>query len=107
MNGFYRILAPEGHLYLSVPDLDVLAWLFASPGFDKAERFLVMRMMFGGQLDEHDFHRIGLNFDFLCDYLRDVGFLSVEHVESFGMFEDTSEIRMHGHLVSLNLIVTK
>lgn len=107
LNSFYRILAPGGHLYLSVPDLDVLAWLFAGPGFDKAERFLVMRMMFGGQMDEHDFHRIGLNFDFLCDYLRDVGFSSVEHVESFGMFTDTSEVRMQGHLVSLNLIVVK
>lgn len=107
LNGFYRILAPGGHLYLSVPDLDVLVWLFSNPAFDQAERFHVMRMMFGGQVDEHDFHRIGLNFDFLCAYLRDVGFLSVEHVESFGLFEDTSGARVHGHLISLNLIVTK
>jgi hypothetical protein len=58
-------------------------------------------------MDEHDFHRIGLNYDFLSDYLRDVGFSSIEHVESFGIFVDTSELRMRGHLVSLNLIATK
>jgi predicted SAM-dependent methyltransferase len=107
LTGFCRILAPGGHLYLSVPDLDVLVWLFASPGFDQAARFHIMRMMFGGQVDEHDFHRIGLNFDFMCHYLRDAGFSSIEHVESLGMFEDASTIQMHGHLVSLNLIVTK
>lgn len=107
LTGFCRILAPGGHLYLSVPDLDVLAWLFASPGFSQEARFHIMRMMFGGQVDEHDFHRVGLNFDFMCHYLRDAGFSSIEHVESFGMFEDASTIRMHGHLVSLNLVVTK
>ncbi|MBI5791201.1 MAG: tetratricopeptide repeat protein [Rhodocyclales bacterium] len=107
LNGFHRILAPGGRLYLSVPDLDKLVWLFSNPDAGKAEKFHVMRMMFGGQLDEHDFHRIGLNLDFLTDYLGDVGFSSIEHVESLGMFEDTSETRMFGHPVSLNLIVTK
>lgn len=107
LNGFYRVLAPGGHLFISVPDLDVLAWLFSSPDFSKAEKFGVMQMMFGAQIDEYDFHRVGLNFDFLRDYLRDVGFLQIEHVESFGLFDDTSELRMWGHLVSINLIVTK
>jgi predicted O-linked N-acetylglucosamine transferase (SPINDLY family)/predicted SAM-dependent methyltransferase len=107
LNGFYRVLAPGGRLFVSVPDLDVLVWLFSSPDFSKAEKFRVMRMMFGAQVDDYDFHRIGLNFDFLSDYLRDVGFLKIEHVESFGLFDDMSETRMHGHLISINLIATK
>ncbi|MBI5901341.1 MAG: tetratricopeptide repeat protein [Rhodocyclales bacterium] len=107
LNGIYRILAPGGRLYLSVPDLDVLAWLFAHPGMNKAHRFHIMRMMFGSQADEFDFHKIGLNFDFMEDYLRDVGFSSVEHVESFGLFDDSSVISVDGHPISLNLIVTK
>lgn len=107
LNGIYRILVLGGHLYLSVPDLDVLTELFGRPDFSKADKFLIMRMMFGGQIDEHDFHRIGLNYDFLSDYLRDVGFSSIQHVESLGMFQDTTETRMRGRLVSLNLIVTK
>ena len=107
LNGIHRILAPGGRLYLSVPDLDVLVWLFSKPDASKAEKFHVMRLMFGGQVDEHDFHRIGLNYDFLTDYLLDVGFASIEHVEALGMFADTSETRMLGHMVSLNLIATK
>lgn len=107
LNGIHRILAPGGRLYLSVPDLDVLVWLFSKPDASKAEKFYVMRMMFGGQMDEYDFHRIGLNYDFLTDYLLDVGFSSIEHVESLGMFADTSETKMLGHMVSLNLIATK
>lgn len=107
LNGLHRILAPGGRLYLSVPDLDILVWLFSKPDASKAEKFHVMRMMFGGQLDEYDFHRIGLNYDFLTDYLLDVGFSSIEHVETLGMFEDGSGDRKLGHLVSLNLIATK
>lgn len=107
LNGLYRILAPGGRLCVSVPDLDVLATLFAQTETSKARRFGIMRMMFGAQMDEFDFHKIGLNFDFMEDYLRDVGFASVEHVESFGLFDDSSELRVEGHIISLNLIVTK
>jgi hypothetical protein len=39
--------------------------------------------------------------------LRDAGFQSVEHVESLGLFEDTSELVFLGQRVSLNLIVSK
>lgn len=107
LNDIHRVLVSEGRLYLSVPDLDTLVWLFSSPTLDKAEKFHIMRMMYGGQETAHDLHRIGLNFDFLVDYLKDVGFSSLEHVESFGLFDDTSELMVAGHRISLNLIVTK
>jgi len=107
LNGLYRILAPGGRLYVSVPDLDVLAMLFVHSATSKAHRFAIMRMMFGGQMDEFDYHKIGLNLDLMTDYLRDVGFASVQHVESLGLFDDASERRVDGHLISLNLIATK
>jgi predicted SAM-dependent methyltransferase len=66
-----------------------------------------MRMMFGGQDDESDCHKIGLYQDLMTDYLRDVGFASVQHVESFGLFDDKSEVREGEQLLSLNLIATK
>lgn len=105
--GLFRILAPGGVLYLSVPDLETLSWLLVSPKHSRAEKFHVMRIMFGGQCDEFDFHRVGLTYGFLDDYLRDAGFSSWEHVESFGLFADSSEVRFDGQLVSLNLIVRK
>jgi predicted O-linked N-acetylglucosamine transferase (SPINDLY family)/predicted SAM-dependent methyltransferase len=107
LNGLHRLLVPGGTLYISVPDLESLAWLFLSPFLDKMAKFHVMRMMFGGQMDEFDLHRTGFTFDFLVDYLRDVGFASVEHVESFGLFDDSSEIKVGSHPISLNLLIVK
>ena len=107
LNELYRMLCAGGRLYLSVPDLETLASLLISPGLDTAAKFDVMRMVFGAQTTPSDFHRIGFTFEFLVDYLRDVGFDSVEHVESFGLFRDASDMVYAGHRISLNLIVTK
>lgn len=102
-----RILMPGGRLYLSVPDLDVLAWLLASPLYGKAEKFAIMRALYGGQTSEQDFNHVGLNLDFLRDYLREAGFSGVEHVASFGLFADASESKVESISTSLNLIVVK
>lgn len=106
-NELHRLLRPGGKLYISVPDMDTLSWIFISPGIDPPRKFQIMRMMFGGQSNSYDFHRIGYCFDFLADYLRDVGFTSLEHVESLGIFKDTSNFVFQGNLISLNLIATK
>lgn len=107
LNGIYRILTPGGRLYLSVPDMETLSWLFIDPALSAAEKFRIMRIIFGGQTDEYEAHKIGFTFQFLMDYLRDVGFTSVEHVESFGIFNDSSTEYVGGRLISLNLIVDK
>jgi predicted O-linked N-acetylglucosamine transferase (SPINDLY family)/predicted SAM-dependent methyltransferase len=103
----YRVLAPGGRLYLAVPDLDVLSGMLASEQLGEAAKFGVMRLLFGQQQHDNDFYRTGINFDFLVAYLSDIGFEGAEHVESFGLFNDSSEQRVDGMLVSLNLIVTK
>src|SRR6185295_517142 len=48
----FRVLTPGGMLRAGVPDLDVLCRLFLEPKLDINMRFHVMRMMFGGQIDE-------------------------------------------------------
>lgn len=107
LNDIHRILVPGGTLYLSVPDFDELAALFSSSELSNADKFQVMRTMFGTQDTDRDMNRSGLGFDFLVDYLADVGFDSVEHVESFGLFGDAKELTVCGRRISLNLIVTK
>lgn len=107
LKDLHRILRPGGQLYLSVPDLDALAWMFSSPLYAKTDKFQLMRLMFGRQDDPLDFNHIGLNADFLSDFLRSAGFARVEHVESFGLFEDVSTLQVNGTLVSLNLIAIK
>lgn len=106
-NELYRLLVPGGKLYISVPDLETVCWLFCSPTINAAAKFGLMRVIYGGQSDKHDFHHIGFTFDFMVDMLRDAGFHSVEHVESLGHFSDTSELVLLGQRISLNLIATK
>lgn len=107
LNDIHRMLVPGGTLYLAVPDFETLTTLFSRADLSKANKFLVMRTMFGMQDDSRDLNRSGLSFDFLVDYLADVGFASVEHVESFGLFDESSELKLGDQQVSLNLIVVK
>lgn len=100
-----RVLVPRGVLYVSVPDLDTLAeMLLLRETFDTGDRWGVMRMMFGGQMDPHDFHFVGLNADFLTSYFKAAGFVEWARVDSFGLFTDTSEHTYKGWRISLNML---
>jgi predicted SAM-dependent methyltransferase len=107
LKGLHRILKPGGKLYISVPDLDVLCHLMLSPRLAPPQKFHVMRMMFGGQVDAFDFHKIGLNITFLADYLEQAKFSSMEQVDGFGLFDDTSDFAPYGGPISLNVIAEK
>ena len=66
-----------------------------------------MRMAFGGQVDEHDFHKVGLTEEFAYSYLRGAGFSSARRVANFGLFDDTSSLEFLGVPVSLNIEAIK
>ena len=102
-----RILTDGGKLMVSVPNLGVLCQLFAAPGLTEDQRFHIMRMIFGGQLDPHDFHKVGLIEEFLTRYFDKAGFSRWERVEEFKIFDDTSSMRIGGYLISLNMIAYK
>ncbi len=103
-----RVLEPGGKLYVSVPDLDTLAGLVIDKDrLTVEERYFVMRMIFGGHMDEHDFHLVGLNEEFLSVFLRQSGYVNVRRVKEFGLFEDTSSLLYKGILISLNMIAEK
>lgn len=104
---FFRVLRPGGNAKISVPDFDLLCRLCLRPGAGSSERFAIMRIVFGGQIDQYDFHRVGLNYDFLMHLLRQAGFSRVERVEQFDLFDDTSGFRVDGQLISLNVIAYK
>jgi predicted SAM-dependent methyltransferase len=107
LNEFHRVLAPGGRLRVSVPDLATLCHMFVASGLDDAERFHVMRMMFGGQIDSADFHRVGLDESFLRSYLSQAGFVSAERVKSFGLFQDASTLVFKDRAISLNMQARK
>ena len=103
-----RVMEPGGIIYISVPDLDVLARLIISK--DKltlGERFHVMRMLFGGHVDKYDYHLVGLNEDFLTAFLKRAGYINITKVENFGLFNDTSCLIFKGVAISLNLVAEK
>ena len=107
LKGIHRILCENGEFYFSVPDLEVLCRLFLNPELDESQRFHVMRMMFGGQTDDYDFHYIGLTNEFMMNFFSQAGFSRVKRVSSFGLFSDTSDYQPYGVPISLNLIATK
>lgn len=107
VQSIHRILRPGGKFLVSVPDLEVLCRLFIHEQMTANDRFFVMRMMFGGQTDEHDFHYVGLNAEFLAHYLRQAGFREIYRVPKFGIFNDTSSMRYQGTLISLNMVAIK
>ncbi len=102
-----RVLVPGGKISISVPDMDVLAQLFLSDQLDLQERYMVMRMMFGGHMDKYDYHVVGLNEEFLTEFLESAGFESIRRVKEFGVFNDTSAMVYMGTLISLNVMAEK
>ena len=103
-----RVLVPGGTLLVSVPDLDVLAGLLLHKDrLGPEDRFFVMRMIFGGHVDRHDYHLAGLNQDFLSAFLHAAGYVNFRRVEGLGLFEDTSTMVYKGVAISLNMIAEK
>jgi predicted SAM-dependent methyltransferase len=103
-----RVLVPGGKIFISVPDLDVLAVLILDK--DKLaidERFFVMRMIFGGHVDKYDYHVTGLNAEFLTKFLNEAGYINIRRVQEFGLFHDTSSMLFKGTAISLNMIAEK
>ena len=107
LKGINRILKPGGVFYISVPDLDTLCQLFIHPQLDVNAKYHVMRMMFGGQVNEFDFHYFGWNFEILGHFLKDSGFTNVNKVVSHGIFKDTSDLLVFGVRISLNVQCSK
>lgn len=102
-----RKLIKGGKFYVSVPDMDVLCKLFISPKATPKIKIHVMKMIFGGQIDDYDFHYFGWNYQFLSGFLKDANFSKINKVEKFGLFEDTSEYKPYGVMISLNVIAIK
>lgn len=107
LKGIHRVLKPKGTLYISVPDLDTLCGIFVDQNAPTDVKFHVMRMMFGGQVDDFDIHYMGWNQQFMFDYLQQAGFSEGRRVEGFGIFPDTSDYKPYGAPISLNVIAVK
>ncbi|WP_392482235.1 class I SAM-dependent methyltransferase [Nostoc sp. C110] len=104
---WYRVLKPGGQLFISVPDLNTLCWLYLFPGIKLVDRLYLMRIIFGAQTNIYDVHKVGFDFEILAVCLEQVGFTKYQQVQEFDLFNDSSKIRVSSILVSLNVIANK
>ena len=107
LKGIHRVLKDSGKFYVSVPDMDILCKIYLDPKAPPKVKFHTMRMMFGGQMDDFDFHYFGWNFQFMNEFLLKAGFKKIERVKSFSLFNDTSDYAPYGPPISLNVIAYK
>ena len=107
LKGIHRVLKDSGKFYVSVPDMDILCRIYLDPKAPPKVKFHTMRMMFGGQVDDFDFHYFGWNFQFMNEFLLKAGFKKIERVKSFSLFNDTSDYAPYGPPISLNIIAYK
>lgn len=98
-----RVLKNGGKLKMSVPDIRVLGSLLNEPDLSDGELVWLMRILYGGQSDQYDFHKTGFTWEILAGLAAESGFEHLGVVERFGLFDDCSEIRVRGRLVSLNV----
>jgi predicted SAM-dependent methyltransferase len=85
-----RVLAPGGRLFVSVPDLMVLAGAIAHHLTTAQDQWYFMRYLFGGQIDQYDFHKTGFYYEMLEGLLQARGFCNVTRVPLFSAFKDAS-----------------
>ena len=92
-----RALKPGGTLRISVPDLDVLVSQYNQ---DNPHALPLQAYIFGGQTDEHDYHKCAFNKENLTAILKHCGFQRIEHFEP--ICDDCSRLP-----ISLNLQAKK
>lgn len=107
LGGFYRMLIPGGVLYIAVPDMEVLSDMLLSKEANEEVKFHVLKMMYGGQVDEWDFHKSGWTQNILAELLIHKGFRDLHRVRKFNIFEDTSSFEPYGIPISLNIVCLK
>lgn len=104
---WHRVLTPGGRLLVGVPDMSRIAELYIADGMSPDDRFYLMRMLFGGHVNEYDYHKVGMNEELLTVLLQESGFSNINRVDAFGIFNDTSAATFKGVNISLNMVAEK
>ncbi|OWZ11965.1 UDP-N-acetylglucosamine-peptide N-acetylglucosaminyltransferase [Phytophthora megakarya] len=101
---WHRVLRPSGQLLVSVPNLFNLATLFVNESIPHQDRLWFMTIMYGGQIDQYDLHKVGFDEAILIAYLTQAaGFCEFTRYDDFGLFSDSSVLVVYDTPISLNL----
>eukprot|EP01038_Epipyxis_sp_PR26KG_P011504 gene11504-15410_t len=103
-----RVLIPNGKLYLSVPNLELLARMLLDKSLQVYQRKLAMVLIYGGQDYEYNFHKTGFIPEHLVELLSNSNFCDIQFVNDFKLFNDTSILKALGkYVISINIIAKK
>jgi hypothetical protein len=105
-----------GYVLIAVPDLEKIFNVFLNA--DVNMRWELIKILYGGQIDQYDYHHTGFSEDVLTEILLNHGFCSIKRVVKFGITEnDLSNARLRyvdkfegiwkDVSVSLNIIARK
>jgi predicted SAM-dependent methyltransferase len=103
----FRVLKPGGLIRIGVPDLEALCRCLLDTKLSVQDRYEVQRMIYGGQIDPYDFHKVGFTFEFLKNFLEQAGFRGVQRVSSFNLFDDATNAKVYKTPISLNVTAMK
>ncbi len=103
----FRILMDGGRLMLAVPDMERICRLMVHEASTVQVQYQLMRILFGGQTDEWDYHKAGFTAELLAGFLGNAGFQEVQRVDRFDLFDDTSGLTVGDVPISLNVIAIK
>jgi len=103
-----RVLVPDGQLMLAVPNIEALATILIQKPLSRAEKLVIMHIIYGGQDDQYNVHWTGFYWDFLVDILTYTHYCEIRKVDTFGLFEDASTLDLFGYgSISLNIVAKK
>lgn len=101
------LLRPGGRLRVAVPDLQKLCKLYADDMISTLGAWQITAFIYGGQMNEHDYHRCGFSDDTLRSSLEECGFVDVQRVDYFSEFRDCSFAWLLNGSISLNMEARK
>jgi len=105
---WYRVLKPGGELSISVPNITVIVDIMKQFKNNSERQMDLMRMIFGGHINQYDYHQMGFTRTILINLLESINFQTVNVVKTFNnIFNDTSSMKYNGTLISLNVIASK
>ena len=106
---YNRVLKTGATLRISVPDFDSIVSVYNGKNLE-----ILTGLLYGGQVDEYDYHKICFNFDLLSELLRCCGFGLIQKYDTweFSQSDDYSKAYIphmdrNGTLMSLNVVCTK
>jgi len=108
LSKIYVAMNKHSTLFISVPDLTILNNLLHDTSLDINQKIHVLRMIYGGQVSEYDYHFFGYTYEILDAFLKTTGFSKIRKVKNFSLHNDTSSFAPYkGIPISLNIICHK